>query len=479
MKRLLALLAVLAVPIQPAAPEMAPDLEAQILAAFDLLTSTEDVPTGDFLIQHLSSEELAVADWQALFRAFFETHPFTDIHGRFWDYALGFAPGPAQDRVATVSGYWAGEAVRAGLLRVQQGAATDATLIASSTWIQGLAPGLSTTGRTDLFTTLEAAFAEYWAGAMPVPERGAHATPMWIELAIALGRCAPSGVPGRERVSAMLALTGSALRFWEARGVFLFDDGRLDESQALSLNQLMAVIPPDLHEIAAIVVPDAGGQAPALSGLAQVILVPAIPMSALSNPAEFTPRVGQPVASEFTLVAAQQIVRAIQDTQFARRPGLVARRDAILMRAGTAEERYLRRFIPPAVYLNQPDELLPAVAYLWFIDTERTFQTALDLFELEKRDAMDSFLLFADLMSGGGNETPIYRTDDLGRAVQRTVPIGRTWVDSVRLPDPGEPGLMGDTMPVNANYVTAIALLGSSWRFDLNPLGGTIRWNRR
>ena len=202
-----------------------------------------------------------------------------------------------------------------------------------------------------------------------------------------------------------------------------------------------------------------------------------MPLAQTSQPGGFTPQVTQPVAPLFTLGAAQQIVRAIQTEQFRKRPELQTRRDVILRHAGDRKEQYLRQSVSPQTYLAQPDELLPSVAYMWFIDTRSTFQTALDLFSIEQTDAMDTFLLFADLMSGGGATAPFYATDLAGRVARFDVPLSRTRVTSIHIPQTLSSEIT-PVVPTNLLFANGLTVDGTSYFFDLSDMAGVIRMTK-
>ena len=209
----------------------------------------------------------------------------------------------------------------------------------------------------------------------------------------------------------------------------------------------------------------------------EVAVVPPIPMDRLSDPAEFTWGDGdEPVAPLFTLTAAQEVLRAVQAVQFARRPDLEARRDALLTYAGSDQGLYLRRFIPAELYLERPEAFLPAVGFLWFLNSERTFQMALDEQRHAMMEILDSLLVVADLLSGGRDTTCIFATDPEGRVARRETPIARTRVTELEQPGPNRPGL-NERVPVDLNFVTAIRMHNYDYVFDLNDRGNV--WNVR
>jgi len=294
-----------------------------------------------------------------------------------------------------------------------------------------------------------------------------------LELGLLL---APPGTPGLQAaIQAALSLSpflpppafvkfvilpGTGGPFYARHGVFLFDGGALDEAQLQSLGSLLAAFPPQLHAAIAVLVPDGLGANAAQLGLVTsrpILEIAPLPMEVTSNPGEFIPRVGQTAAPEFTLAAATQLLRIIQRVQFTARPDLALRRDALLARAGPRRERYLRRTIAPELYLSNPDELLPLTGYLWILDSARAFHMAMELLDIRLGEAADALLLLADMLSGGGGSTLLFRTDALGRVSSQETPLRRV----LATPD--------------LAYVTGLGVDGTLWAFQLNVRGGAVR----
>ena len=271
-----------------------------------------------------------------------------------------------------------------------------------------------------------------------------------------------------------VSLPERTARFLGEFGFFLFDAGALTPQQLASLESLADAVPRGAYNIVALTVPAALGFDPATGGFfSPGALVPIDPvaMDVLTNPQEFIPRVGQPVAPLFTARAARQFMRAIQAHEFSRRPELLWRRNALLANAGTQRERYLRQTVPPAVYQAQPDELLPDLAFLYVVDARALFREALDLLSIDQTEAMDQFLLLVDMLSGGSNTAPLWRTALDGAVYTTPAALARTQVLRVAPPGPARYDVT-TTIPVQLHPITSIAFGGRSWEFRLNNRGG-------
>ncbi len=459
------------------------DVETELLNAFGVLAQSNNADAAKFIGNYVVDPSYPVEDWQALFKKYFkEGGYFAPSHGAFWDYLLGNTAGSVQSRTGLLSGVWACQAIGASL---GPGAAGDPaafqTLAAGFSWLGRIAAGLGANGRSAVFSGLGDAVGKQNIAALAASPR-TYGT--YVQYGLTLAEYAPGNPNSRKVVSRIMGFQGATQLFWEARGILLFDNGSLDAQQLSSLDLLQTVIPSELHNIGAYIVPEATGIDPATANFitpVQTVYLQPYPMGAMTNPEEFVHRTGQPVAPLFTISTAASMVRAIQQIQFAVRPELRARRDIILANARDKRERYLRRFqmVPPEVYLNDPDTLLPSVAYLYFIDSSRAFRMATYLFELEKQEAMDSFLLLADMFSGGTGTTTLYATDPAGRVAWSRAPIARTYVPQIRQAAPDDFGFAGDVVPAGFYFCTGIGINGYTYTFDLDPQGISIRVYRR
>ncbi len=433
----------------------------------------------------ISDESASPEDWRGLFAAFFEDAYFTPALSSFWEQKIAEG-GAQQGRSAVLSGWCAGEAIGKALERARFGGDSAAfqsyeTALSFLHRLSGAATGQAA---LEILEGVGAATAGHAAGV--VPALGMPMAPdaptarAGMQLGLTLAEFGRGSSAGRAAVGRALGLGGPGLTIWQNAGILVFDNTALTTHHAASLQSLLAGIPMALHTVTALIAPEAtgvqsGGGDLATSG--RIIYFSPVSMEAHTDPGEFSPNRPQPVAPQFTIRIAQDMVRAIQDKQLQLRPGLALRRDGLLLQARDRRDRYLRQTVPPAWYLDQPAELFPSLAVLYFIDSHRMFQMALDFFHLGVRETLDQFLLLADLMSGGGPSTVLYATDARGNVVHQEVPVGRTQLTKIRVPT-GRSSLARGIMPVGIEVVTAIQIGGSTWRFELNERGNVTRYRR-
>ncbi len=441
--------------------------------AFSILSSEESLQAAAYLNGLLKDTSLKDKDWQTFFTDGFEPAWYTQTLERYWEYAITSA-GEGQEHATSISvlcsAASAGRALAYNGIAGQSAPGSVADLALAR--LQLLSPRLRPQDRTAVLALLEETMAKTTEPIFPEPESGADENRMALRLALLAGIYTADAAGGQARVSSLLHLPPRYSDFWQKHALFLFDNGALADEQVESLDMLLSVIPVELHRIVAVIVPEATGinsQEPGVQTPGQLVFIPAIPLSQTTNAAEFTARSGQPVASDFTVFAAQQISRAIQAEQLERRPGLAVQRDWLLRRAGSQQDRYLRKTVPAAFFQQNPDELLPSIAVLWFIDTRATFKMAKDLLDIGVGDPMDTFMLVADLFSDGSDTTPIFKTDTEGRVIMNRAPLSRIALERVAMPPPSDNQL--EVIQQSLTFASSIAFDGRSWNFKLNSKG--------
>jgi hypothetical protein len=459
-----------------AGAELDDALRVELVDAFDELGGIEDAETAGFIIGHMEAEQISADEWRELLTEFTQTHPFSPNYARFWHYAAERLRGPGQYLAVELSATWAADTMARTLAAdPDEGSVVSfGAFQVAAAWLQERAGGLAPPERAKVFATLDEAVSGPGALAtIPVQRQ--------VETALTLAAHHPLDSGGRGAVSTALGLAGPVGAIWERFGVFLIGDSALNPAQMDILGSVLASFPEGLHDIGAIIVPEGSGVDPANPDIAtsrQLVFLPPVPLDRVADPIEFIRELAGPPVPEFTVVAAQAIVRAIQAVQFARRPELVARRDFILLRAGHDTYRYFRQDIPPRVYLDNPDALLPAVAYLWIIDSSRAFQLAVDLFFLPLREPMDSLLLLADTLSGGAPAAPAFTTRPDGTVVSGPVPVVRTRVSGSLLNDIELPATRRRPLPPDVFVLNGMEINGRLFNFETSDTGAVWKLAR-
>ncbi|MCC6797800.1 MAG: hypothetical protein IT366_21985 [Candidatus Hydrogenedentes bacterium] len=450
----------------------------EVVDALKAVALSSDAASADFLLARVDDPAIKTELWQRDFQTYFTTGAFTTALALFWESAIADAEEAEQPRIALISALCASEAVKPALPNAAALPAAYQSLATSFRWLQYVAPVLDTSARGTVYSSLAKAIGSGTLG-------GFASTPQQYAFYVqtSLTVCEYAVASGRTAAGRLLGLQPAQAAVWETHGILVFDNNAFSAQHYASLSSLLQAIPKRLHAIRAIIVPDSTG-IPAGTGFitsGQVIYLPYIAMNVYTSPQEFLESGGR-YAPQFTAVAAQEIVRAVQAVQFWKRPALAARRDIILANAQHVGARYLRhyRMVPPGTYANNPDELLPALAYIYVIDSRTVFQMAMALFQLTEEEAVDQYLLLADLLSDGGNSAPLLATSLDGAVSYATASIGRIHASWVRPPNPANGNLLYSNVavPVDMWFCNSIAYQNTRYIFEFDDHGITTRYIR-
>lgn len=455
------------------APALDEEQQATAVQLMATLARAENMQAAQYLGAMMEDPAHSADDWRRLFEDAYDPAWFTPALAAYWAFALENTADPG--RIALISGYCANVSVAVGLSGAPGEAALqpEAPVDIALGWLYRLPSRVDPATLNRVLGHLGEALTRGGAMRLPGPDPTPNLSRSLLQLQLTASVLA-TGAEGRGLVSRVLQLAGGARTTWERYGILLFDNAGLSEEQVSALHSVLEAMPSGLHRIAAFYVPEAtrlDAAAARVTSPGQVVLLPAVPMEVATEPAEFTRDAGQPQAPAFTVTAAQQVIRAVQEVQFGLRPELRTRRDMILTNAGDELGRYLRRTIAPAVYLQNPDELLPSVAFPFAIDASTTFRMAMELFAHRRKDGLDSYLLLLDMLSGGGDLAPLLYTDQAGRLHAVEAPIGRTTVPHVRLPH-------DQSQRVDMAFVNRLVINEREWLFRFSDYGGVTHWSR-
>ena len=266
----------------------------------------------------------------------------------------------------------------------------------------------------------------------------------------------PDTAEARADYAEVTGLEGVRLRLFETYNLLLLDNSALTPSQLAVIENLLALIPRELHDSQAIGVVELLGEFPAeiswwdlFSGKGAEINIPAVePGAVVETP--FPPDVPQSEADLFLSVLAHELNHVVDafHVQMTSR----ATRDRLLAEASCDPQNFLRSTFPPCFFATAPQEFFASIANIWFADTERTLDLAIRRFNAGWRMPLDQFLFFLDIYSLGGPTSFFYVSDRSGS-------LSRS---EVRLERDAE------------NRLTAIFRETQGWRFIRNASGEII-----
>jgi len=378
--------------------------------------------------------------WVKQVSIYFKSYPFTPAHLEMWDVIIQQTPEFQSDLLMYATVF-----VSLSLLsEVHKQTPLPAPLVLSSQFLLKNLGNLKESQISQLVDIIDSELkktpvqlTQLWdtlvgqsvpAGISPTPDTLASLHEAMIYLCMCLTAYLPPG-----KFLSGVQLPEPMRGFFSDFNILLFDGGMFTEAHYRSLRSIFSCLPPGLHDIKMMIVPEGVGVSatrlliPPQYGI--VTDMPFLPMEVMSNPAEFPPNIGAQVAPEFSLQAVVQIVRAIQHVQFGLRPELLFRRNTLLMEARPRNYNYIRRTIRPEVYFNNPDELLPLSSYLWFLNSENTLKMANDLLKIRQHFVTDVYLLLADMLSEGRSVTLTFYMDETGYLSVREAPVIRVPID--------------------------------------------------
>lgn len=465
----------------PSAAEEPEDLEE----ALATLTQRPAADALETLGAYLADAEFATSDWEEVFEDFFEENAFTVAMGQSWVEAVSW-DGAQGDAAIEGSAMAATEAMGAAAeRRTPYSSLSAAESFANAlAYLHELEPRTGPAGKRLVLDLAIQAMGEHTQGMVPAPGMRPVEHAAWarvgIQFGLTLAEYGRGSRDGRGRVAQALGLHPAAAEIWTASGVLVFDNGRLSESHIRSLGSLLRGIPMELHHAVAMILPNAVGMPSGSGGFrtsGRVLYLNARPMDALTSPAEFPFGRERPVAPRFTIEAARTMALAIQEKQTQLRPSLAFRLEVVSANPGDRGDRALQRIIPPAVSQRPAGGVIPSIAALYFIDTARAFEMGFELLRFGSRQTMDQLLLFADMMSGGGNSTLIYSTNPSGVVTHEEAPLSRT-VTPVAPGREGVTELRRGGPYLDVDVVNGIQILGRRWAFEYN-MRGQLEGHRR
>lgn len=458
----------------------APSAADEVVNALSAVAQYGDTDAAALLLEQLENPDKTAETWRKEFRQYYTTGVFTAALAQFWESAiLEFDP-KHRDSIALVSALCASEAVAAATPVATQLPAAFNSLVASLYWLERVNPVLGPASRSIAFDALVKGFGD---NGLASYARDPARFGFYVQAGLTLRAYSEGNASAKDRLARVMALLDGARAIWYAHGILLFDNGVLTAQHIASLGTVLTAIPRELHYVYAIIVPQATGIGPGASFVTsgQIVYLPLIPMESLTSTHEFIESQTGPYAPIFTVTAAQEMVRAVQAVQFAKRPSLALRRDIILANAGNYGTRYLRhyRMLSPQTYFANPDELLPALAYVYFIDSRAVFNIAMALFVLKEEEPVDQFLLLADLLSGGTNITRLYDTSLDGAVTFAQASIGRVHGSWIAPPRAAGLHFYQQLIPADLWFCNSISYGGAHYIFEFDAQGITNRYVRR
>ncbi|HEX72058.1 MAG TPA: hypothetical protein ENN65_01945 [Candidatus Hydrogenedentes bacterium] len=431
---------------------MTDEQKAQLHEALVEMGAASMAQESEVLRDHVMNEAADISGRMAVLEAFFAEYPFTGHHASNLGAHLLYGTAE-QERMGRFVGAFAATAVRVfwenptahqylpslyvfPFLETMYNHSSEAMRKAAATGIH------------DALNGKPSAVGLHFAGDGSSP----------IEIQIeAMQTCITLGAFAKGRtIKDWLDVPPSTAAMADASGIWLFDGGALGEDHLRCLKSIFNAIPGEQHGIAAMFVPDATSFSAETNPLRLpgfAFDIPLFPMDMLRDLSEMPPHLDIPPVPEFALVVLEQVMYGVQRLAQQYRPLLFQRRDALLRQIALLPTSPLDTLAPPEIVRGPPDALTAYLGVLWLVNAQALVESAVYLMEAyQTREPLYLLLMLADMFSGGGEATTLYRTAPSGQFSGTKTALRRAFLS-----------------PTD-NYVNGIAVGGRLWQYNFDDL---------
>ena len=385
------------------------------------------------------------------FDLFFETYPFTEYHATNLHAHIVFSSASAT-RVTRFAASLSAAAIRNYWEHVATG---PDSLTPALLFLEGLYASDGVIEMDDIADGINDALR-----GRPVPLTPHLRGDMYssVDILVAAMQCCVTLAVFKEEneIDRWLEIPSGMAHFVNATDVWLFDGDKLSDAHRSNLESIFSAIPNRLHHITVLFVPDAlpftAMDTPLrLPGMA--IDIPFAPTEMMRDLSEQPPYVPQPPVPEFTMMALEQVMRAIVASRLPERQHLAQRAAAVMHVAIAMPAAPLAQLAPQDVLMRgTPDMFLAYLGAQWLANSEALLEAAIMLAEQGVVEPLYAVLLVADLLSGGGDTTLLFHIGHTGALTASETALRRVFL----LP--------------TVSYVNGIALGGRIWQYDMTGI---------
>lgn len=209
--------------------------------------------------------------------------------------------------------------------------------------------------------------------------------------------------------------------------LIVMDNCRLNPEQLDFLYRLIALVPSELHNLAAVSVVEFLGTPPSpiiLEGLGGQVNTFGVAIDKdQENQFPLDISAGNvPIFCSALVHEVNHVVDAVTIGWETNSP-LAARRKQLIEDAGANDQNYLRGMA--SFFVAHPQEFFASISNQWFADTKKTLELAKLRADRGTMDPINQALFFADVYSRGQDFTYAYRIDPIGNIERKTLPLVR------------------------------------------------------
>jgi hypothetical protein len=426
----------------PAAAVIDDDREA-LASALDVLRAGHDAAAAHTATEILEAPDAPVASYDRFFGEFFSEHPLTSPLASFLaDRALHAGSAEArrtlQDALARVAAKEIDAVLRAHLPdRVGPVLAADRARfehLRSSMELLGRIAAEGDLGRASRWEHYQrlGGLIRSFPGVLRMghtidlasqPKLAALRAQLFKNLRDLLVPFEP------ERFIADTGFSGEYADLVRNHGVLVLDNNGLDARQRRAIREVLALIPPDLHQTRHISVHDLLGNW--VDGRVDVPLAgsPGVNVFAFAvGPHagnEFPSDVDATPSQTFCGVLQHEINHMVDAHAVSGVPSRLRRRDQLIAQAGSDPMQYLRSMFEPGFFVASPQEFFASISNEYFTDSFQTLLLAVKRFETGWREPLNQFLFFAEVYSRGRDSTTFVVQNADCEYGLHAVPLGR------------------------------------------------------
>ena len=233
-------------------------------------------------------------------------------------------------------------------------------------------------------------------------------------------------VADRTAVAALANWTGSRLAIYRDYGTVLVDDQRSSAVQQQAILSWMQAIPPGRVALEAITFSQwlpAGQTAFDLTGPGCQVNVFNMAVGSSSENPFPTDSTARP-CDLFSSVAAHEVMHAIDSTWITPTTAFDARRDALIVDAGTDPMNYLRSMFQTGFFVDNPQEFVASMANQWVSEGYLVMRLGRTRFTAGRRQPIEQALFMADVFASGSTTT-FFRGSTTAVPIARSVQLTR------------------------------------------------------
>lgn len=226
-------------------------------------------------------------------------------------------------------------------------------------------------------------------------------------------------------VEATLGLAGEHAQLWQDHNVLLMDNNGTSAAQRQRINSVLSQVPASLHNLASITVYDFIGQPPGwLDRPYDGVNIFGINVGGRSeNP--FPSDVPAHRDDLFSAALGHELMHVIDAYTVQQNAALAARREALLLAAGSDAQNYLRSMFDDELFQSSPQEFIASIGNQWFANSLLTVELGLERFDAGRLDPLNQALFMLEIFSQGADHTLFYTSDITGELHSESVPLWR------------------------------------------------------